>query len=169
MPVQLRPPAPLPKIFASGVLQMTTTADNASWWVWACWRTRDADTIFLYACAARTARAPGWSKASEAPLAGGGLLRTKQQTIAPADFDAFIAGAADGELDLKLLFGAGAPCVQINARREFIHPALGDTVARTHAYCSMPAADIAFGPTGADLEAILDHLTAELSLPFRQE
>lgn len=33
----------------------------------------------------------------------------------------------------------------------------------------MPTADIAFGPSGADLKPILGHLTAELGLPFGEE
>lgn len=139
------------------------------WWVWACWRTRGTDSTFLYACAAQTERAPGWLKTSESPLTGGKILRTEQRTISVADFDAFISVAAAGELDLKLLCGADAPSVPVNAQREFIHPALGDTAAQAHAYCSMPDANIAFGPSGEDLELIVGHLATELGLPFRDE
>jgi hypothetical protein len=148
---------------------MHATTGNASWWVWSCWRTRGNDSTFLYGCAAKAKRAVGRSKAAEAPLTDRGLRLTKQKTLSGADFDAFISGAANGELDLGLLFGAGAPSVPVRTQRDSLRSALGDTATRARAYCSMPGADIAFGASGADLEAVLGHLTAELGLPVGEE
>src|SRR5580700_4486929 len=113
------------------------TASPASWWIWSGWLRQDASTPFVYGCAARCWRAPGWSQDGSLELADCGQLEIRQRTVTDDAFQAFQDQLNAGAIALELLFGPGAPNAAIKAKRLIVQWGLGHSAARVTAFYSL--------------------------------
>lgn len=146
---------------------MNSTASPESWWIWCGWLLQDSAAHFVYGCATRCSRAPGWSQDASLQLAGSGRLEIRQRTVIDDAFRAFQDQLNADAIALEVVAGSGAPSAAIKARRVILQQGLGHSAARVTAFYFLP--DVGRWITGGAeaLLTLLSSLEGELNLPFK--
>lgn len=143
------------------------TPSPPSWWTWCCWLRQDTSDHFIYGCAARTLREPGWSNDSSFEVGELSRLEVRQRTLTDHAFQAFQNQLTAGSIAIDLLARNGPPAVPVKATRAVLQRALGHTAARVTTYYSLPDIAGLIGKTEGVLETLLSFLERELNLPFK--
>ena len=152
-----------------GTLAQSTAVeepDTGSWWVWFGSLRRDAISGFVYGCAARNFRPPGWTEDRAIDLPGAGRLEVRQRTVTDATFRVFEEELKAGSIKPEALLGPGAPDATVAATRVIVQDGLGQSAARVTTYYSLPDVPTLIGEADEALKALLLGLEAELNLPF---
>ena len=147
-------------------LNASEKADPISWWVWFGWLRRDAISGFVYGCAARNFRPPGWAEDRAIDLPGAGRLEVRQRTVTAAAFRVFEDELKTGSIKPESLLGPGAPDVAVGATRVILQDGLGQSAARVTTFYSLPDVAELIGEADEALKALLSALEAELNFPF---
>jgi hypothetical protein len=137
-----------------------------SWWVWFGSLRRDAISSFVYGCAARNFRPPGWTADRAIDLPGAGHLEVRQRTVTDAAFRVFEEELKAGSIKPESLLSLAAPDAAVAATRVIVQDGLGQSAARVTTYYSLPDVPTLIGEADQALKALLSGLEAELNLPF---
>lgn len=143
------------------------TPEPLAWWTWCCWLRKDASDYFIYGCAAKTLREPGWSNDSSFGLGELGRLEIRQRTLTDHGFEVFQNQLNAGSIAINLVAGDGPPAAAVKATRAVLQRALGHTAARVTTYYSLPDIAGLIGHTEGALEMLLSFLERELGFPFK--
>src|ERR1700733_13252159 len=137
-----------------------------SWGVWFGSLRRDAPSSFVYGCAARNFRPPGWTADRAIDLPGAGRLEVSQRTMTDAAFRVFEDELKTGSIKPESLLSLATPEAAVAAMRVIVQNGLGQSAARVRTYYSLPDVPTLIGEADEVLKALLSGLESELNLPF---
>jgi hypothetical protein len=141
--------------------------DDASWWIWIARIEREGDGGFVYGCAARTLRAPGWRDEAGFDISGGGRLIVQQCIVADELFNRVRAQFDAGMIDTTPLQPSRIIRARIAASRLILQDGLGQSGIRTVLHCTIPNVESLVGAADGALEGVLSILQEQLNFPFK--
>lgn len=140
--------------------------DDASWWTWIAWIEREGGGGFVYGCAARTLRAPGWRDETRFDIPGGGRLIAHQCTISDELFSRVRAQFDAGIVDTTSLQPPTIIQARIAASRLIFQDGLGQSGIQMVLHYTIPNVESLVGAADGALERVLSILQEQLNLPF---
>jgi len=141
--------------------------DNASWWIWIARIEREGDGGFVYGCAARTLRTPGWCDEASFDISRGGRLIVQQCIVTDEIFDRVRAEFDAGMIDTTSLQPSRIVQARIAASRLILQDGLGQSGIRTVLHYTIPNVESLVGTADGVLECVLSILQEQLNLPFK--
>lgn len=139
---------------------------SRSWWLWLARIERPDGGGFVYGCAARNSRLPGWSDEAAIETPGGKLV-VCQVTIADETFGRFRDALSAGQLDASSVLPLRKGQVRIAATRAILQSGLGQSGVRTVLHYTLPNIQDLVGAKDGALEGVLSVLQEQLGLPFK--
>jgi hypothetical protein len=139
---------------------------SGSWWLWMVWVEREGGGGFVYGCAARNSRLPGWSDEAAIEIPGGKLV-VHQATVAEDSFAGLREALSAGQIDASSVLPSRKGQVRVAATRAIFQTGLGQSGVRTVLHYTLPNVQDLVGSQDGALEGVLSVLQEQLGLPFK--
>jgi hypothetical protein len=136
-------------------------AASGSWWTWVAWLERGNSGGFVYGCAARSLRSPGWSDDRSVALPDGANLLISQRLVPQDTLDRFRASMDAGTLSVDAFVDRPRSPPAITARRVVLQDCFGQSAARNTLYYTLPDVIALVGNADLILEPLLSQLQGD--------